>query len=100
MLSGELHFDLDFFSFLPQTFTRDEFYFEASMKQLILTLNGSFIISLSELTLLFFSFHGTVIILIVQDVIFREISRPKGDLEVVAAQSREQYFKVTIFMHV
>lgn len=33
----------------------------------------------------------------VQDVMFREIRRPRGDPEVLAAQSREQYFKVYYF---
>lgn len=32
-----------------------------------------------------------------QDVMFRESRRPKGDPEVLAAQSREQYFKVLTF---
>lgn len=46
-------------------------------------------------------YYGTFIIPILQDVMFREIRRPKGDPEVLAAQSREQYFKVggSIFMH-
>lgn len=32
--------------------------------------------------------------LVLQDVMFRDIRRPKGDPEVLAAQSREEYFKV------
>lgn len=37
---------------------------------------------------------------VLQDAMLREIRRPKGDPEVLAAQSREQYFKVcgTTFM--
>jgi hypothetical protein len=37
-----------------------------------------------------------------QDVMFRELRRPQGDPEVLAAQSREQYFKVpfcSIWVH-
>lgn len=86
-------------SHFPRSFTKDEFYFRFSMKQLILTWFRSFTISLSKLNVLLF--YGTFIIPILQDVMFREIRRPKGDPEVLAAQSREQYFKVggTIFMY-
>lgn len=45
-------------------------------------------------------YDGTFIIPVLQDAMLREIRRPKGDPEVLAAQSREQYFKVcgTTFM--
>lgn len=32
-----------------------------------------------------------------QDVMFRESKRPRGDPEVLAAQSREQYYKVLLY---
>jgi ATP synthase protein I len=31
---------------------------------------------------------------VLQDVMFRELRRPRGDPEVQAAKDREQYFKV------
>lgn len=68
------------------------------MKQLIWICFGSFTIFLSKINALLYD--GTFIIPVLQDAMLREIRRPKGDPEVLAAESREQYFKVcgTTFM--
>lgn len=71
---------------------------EFPWKQLILNLCWFFYHFLIQIKCA--SLWWDLIVPVLQDAMLREIRRPKGDPEVLAAQSREQYFKVcgTTFM--